>query len=393
MGAHNNRHDDFRCRACASVGVNVLLNLDGFPRAAQHFLKTLDEVSEDQAVTLRVVECQGCGLVQLKNSPVPYYRDVITAAALSQKSKDALTAEWTPLLTQFELTGKDAIEIGSCRGDFVGVLTQMGMQVCGLEHSSDSVSVAKERGFDVSEGYLLTAELNKKFDLLVCNNYLEHQPDLKSFVNKMRDLLADEGLIYVSVPNLDYILKRSCLYEFVADHLVYFREQSLRSLFEVNGFLVQMQYEKNHGNDLVLIAKKAPKLHFLAHEEAMKSVIGSLRSLLEQAAISGKTVASWGAGHRALALLALADAKSISYVVDSAAFKQNLLTPITHIPIKSPEYLKQHGCDILIIMLPGLLALQVQEQLKGFMSNCKVVVFDDSVIDVEIIKEVSDGHK
>jgi SAM-dependent methyltransferase len=392
MEASHNCLVDFRCRACGSERVDSLLRLEGFPKAAQFFLRSLDDDPEDRKVTLRVVGCQSCGLVQLTNSPVPYYRDVITAAALSAKSKEALISEWTPLLSQYKLAGKKAIEIGACRGDFVSVLTQLGMQTCGLEHSSASVAIARERGLDVREGYLPTTALDNKFDLVVCNNYLEHQPDIKIFVKKIHELLADEGVVYVSVPNLDYILNRSCLYEFVADHLVYFRDQPLRNLFESNGFAILKQYKKNNDNDLVLVAQKAPTLTFHEHEKTVSKVIASLQSLLVQAAASGKTVASWGAGHRALALLALANAKTISFVVDSAAFKQNLLTPITHIPIKSPEYLMQQGCDILIIMLPGTLALQVKEQVEALNSSCRVVIFDDSEIKIDVVKEVSNGH-
>ena len=62
-------------------------------------------------------------------------------------------------------------------------------------------------------------------------------------------------------------------------------------------------------------------------------------------------VAIWGAGHQALALIALTNlAGKISYIVDSATFKQNKFSPATHIPIVSPERLMTDPVDAVIIM-------------------------------------------
>ena len=67
---------------------------------------------------------------------------------------------------------------------------------------------------------------------------------------------------------------------------------------------------------------------------------------------SPRSVVVWGAGHQALAALALHElADRIAYVVDSAPFKQNLLTPATHIPIRSPAALKSDpGVRAVIVM-------------------------------------------
>ena len=376
---------DYVCRGCSSRDVTSLLTLSGFPKAAQFFLKGLEQTAEDQPITLLIHQCEDCGLVQLMNEPVSYYKDVITAAALSDKSKEILTKEWDPIVKNYMLDGKKAMEIGACRGDFLPILNQLGMYAVGLENSNENILISESIGVNVQQGYLLDAICEDKFDLVVCNNYLEHQPNIKEFLKKTRELLVPDGLVYFSVPNFDYLLGRSCLYEFVSDHLVYFNQKTLRVTFESNGFDVQIQYEKNNGNDLVILAKKSARVDLKSHCKTMDRVVASLRTLLSDAAAAGRTVVSWGAGHRALALLALADARSIEYVVDSAPFKQNMITPQTHLHIRSPEYLMKHGCDILILMLPGSLALQVQDQLKRINLNCHFVLFDDSEIDTNAV--------
>ena len=64
-----------------------------------------------------------------------------------------------------------------------------------------------------------------------------------------------------------------------------------------------------------------------------------------------RSVAVWGAGHQALAALALGDlGGAIRYVVDSAPFKQNRFTPATHLPIVPPARLADDPPAAIIVM-------------------------------------------
>ena len=59
----------------------------------------------------------------------------------------------------------------------------------------------------------------------------------------------------------------------------------------------------------------------------------------------------WGAGHQALAVIALANIQDrICYVVDSAPFKQGKYTPASHLPIVSPDELISNSVDAVIVM-------------------------------------------
>ena len=125
-------------------------------------------------------------------------------------------------------------------------------------------------------------------------------------------------------------MKKSCLYEFVADHLVYFTDKTLKLALEMNGLEVLEQYEKNNGNDLVIIAKKRSLVSLDKCQEVVDDILISLKKLVDSAQDAGKTVSVWSAGHRALALMAMAEFDYIDNVVDSANFKQGKLTPILH---------------------------------------------------------------
>lgn len=375
---------NFSCRLCGSSQLSNLINLVGFPNAAQHFLDDLFETDSDIPVELRIRQCNSCGLVQLENKPVNYYKDVITTASLSADSKNALVQEWQPFVEKYALDGKRAIEIGSGRGDFLEVLGRLNLQAIGLEHSHENVVFSRQKGLVTEQGYLLDwlDQSSQLYSLVVCNNFLEHQPQTHTFISKIHSLLHDDGVVYISVPNLDYLLQKSCLYEFVADHLVYFTQSSLRLAFEMNSFEVLEQYQKNNGNDLVLVAKKKNRLDLTQAKVAVDAIIGSVKTVVSNASKGGEKIAIWGAGHRALALMAMADLHEITYVVDSASFKQGKYTPILHKKIISPDMFLAANCDLLIVMLPGNYSQQVIRFLQDNKSTCRVLVFQDQVMRV-----------
>ena len=372
------KNTKFNCRLCGSSRVKSLIDLDGFPKAAQHFISSIDDPEPDDPITLMVCQCDDCGLIQLKNDPVSYYKDVITAASLSESSKDNLVNEWRPFVKKYKLEGKDAIEVGAGKGDFLQVLEKLNINAYGIENSTENINECNQKNLNVDNAYLteLLENFSKKYSLVICNNFLEHQPKTKEFISCLRDLLIDDGIVYISVPNVDYLLEKACLYEFVADHLVYFTEQTLRKAMEMNGFDILEAYKKNNGNDLVVIAKLQSTVNISEARETVSEIIDSIKKEVN----SYKNVVIWSAGHRALALMAMAKLTEIDYVIDSANFKQGKFTPILHKKIISPEEFINIKCDLLIIMLPGNYAEQVIRFVEENQITCKVIVFEDKAL-------------
>ena len=225
------------CRLCHSKNsFTEIITLSNFPKSAQ-FMPKPEEFEEDIPLDLNVVECNYCNLTQLTNDPVDYYKDVITAASMNDASKDILKKEFLPIIEEYNLKNTDVLEIGSGKGDFLTVLNELDLKSTGIENKNESVDFAKKRNLNVIKGYLLDdIKITKNFSFIVCNNFLEHQPNIKKFLNKSYDLLNKEGIIYISVPNLERIIEKSCFYEFVTDHLVYFTKNSLKLALEMNGF-------------------------------------------------------------------------------------------------------------------------------------------------------------
>jgi SAM-dependent methyltransferase len=344
-----------KCRVCGNkLFEESLLRYENMPRAAQ-FLPEAESLEDDKGVDLEVCQCSGCGLVQLSSGPVPYYKEVIRAAAFSEEMKKFRREQFGRFIQKYFREGKKIVEIGCGCGEYLSILQECGAQVYGLEHSEESVMQCVKKGLKVATGFVEnnTWKINDSpFDGFLMLSFLEHLPDPNGTVRGISYNLTDEAVGLVEVPNFDMILRNRLFSEFISDHLLYFTKETLTTALDLNGFEILACNEVWH--DYIISAevrkRKPLKLsHFHRHQEKLQKEIQEYINRFD-----GKKVAVWGAGHQALAILSLTGVSGkIKCVVDSAVFKQGKFTPATHIPIVSPDTLKSEPVDAFIVMAAG----------------------------------------
>ena len=107
------------CIACGKIlPEKSLFNLKNAPASAQD-IPDVDEVKDDQGITLQLHQCSGCGLVQFDYEPVAYYRDVIRAGGGSSTMRELRTGQYRHLIETYHLEGKTFLEAGCGRGEFL----------------------------------------------------------------------------------------------------------------------------------------------------------------------------------------------------------------------------------------------------------------------------------
>jgi 2-polyprenyl-3-methyl-5-hydroxy-6-metoxy-1,4-benzoquinol methylase len=344
-----------KCRVCGNEFFEKpLLRYENMPKAAQ-FLPDAKSLESDKGVDLEVCQCSGCGLVQLSNNAVPYYREVIRASAVSEEMKAFRSKQFSSFVEKYSLKRKKIIEIGCGGGEFLSIMQQFVKGTYGLEYSKELVSRCRENGLRVSMGFIENAafELNNApFDAFFILNFLEHLPEPNSTLKGIYNNLGDAGIGLVEVPNFNMILEKNLFSEFINDHLFYFTKETLNSTLWLNGF--EIIECKNEWRDYIIsaVVKKREKIdlsHFYKQQAQLKNEIeGHIRLFKD------KRIAIWGASHQALANIALLDlSDKIKYVIDSATFKQGKFTPATHIPIVSPDELYSDPVDAVIVMAAG----------------------------------------
>ena len=143
-----------KCRVCGHKFFDEpLLRYENMPKAAQ-FMPDAGSLKNDQGVDLEVCQCTGCGLVQLSNIPVPYYREVVRASAVSEEMKDFRKKQFSRFVNKYSLQGKKIIEIGCGKGEFLSIMQQFIAEAYGLEYSKESIAQCEKSGLKVSQGFI-----------------------------------------------------------------------------------------------------------------------------------------------------------------------------------------------------------------------------------------------
>lgn len=373
-----------KCRVCGQDFFNEpLLKYENMPAKAQ-YLPDNQTVKSDKGIYLEVCQCSGCGLVQLSNEPVSYYREVIRAAGVSEEMTKFRIEQFKDFVKRFSLRDKKILEVGCGCGEYLSIMKQCDVDVFGIEYLSKSVEVCVEKGLKVEKNFLENAKVNLKnapFNAFFILNFLEHLPNPNEVLRGIYNNLNDDAVGIIEVPNFDMILKNNLFSEFIGDHLFYFTKETLVNLLKLNGFEIIECREIWYDYIISAYVKKKSRLnitHLYNFQEKIKKEIYEYINGFENG-----QVAIWGAGHQALAVISLASlADKIKYVIDSASFKQGKYTPATHVPIVSPEELKVNPVNAVIIMAASYSDEVARIIREKFNTDLKVAILRDYGLEI-----------
>lgn len=354
------------CRICDSRNLSKLVTLNNVPKAAQYFVDSLDNESSD-AIDLKIMQCIDCGHVQTNNQPVEYFRDVITASSLSPFLAKERLNYIKKIIKDNKIKNPKILEIGSHIGNMVKLISEkIDCEVIGIENSLQSIEESKTLGVEIKKGYICddNVELkNKKFNIVICYNFLEHMPKPSDLLNKLKLFLENEAYIYMTVPSLNFIKTTSCIHEFISDHLSYFTKDSLSNLFQINGFKVLDCKSIHNKNDLEIYARFSKPKKLKLDIDKYIFLKEKLNIIFKKYKSQASNIIIWGAGHRSLTLISQIKYENIDYIIDSAKFKQEKFSPVSRIKIVSPNILSLLRNVTLILNLPGVYGDEVIKNL------------------------------
>ncbi len=342
------------CRLCGlGLPATALVELASAPRGAQAFL-TEAEAASDAPIAIAIRQCTGCGLVQTSSEPVSNWQHVIRSGGYSPTMRDVRRRQFEELM---ELAGRPrlrVLEAGSGPGENLAILAELGAGAFGVEASPANVAACMARGLTVEQTFPARGRTLRDgpFDAFISTNVLEHAIDPRDFLTGIGESLIVGGVGLVEVPSFERMVERRRAYDVIADHLSYFTAETLRLALELSGFHVLEIRRDWWPDDLTAIVRLRPPTSFGGAQADLDRAMAAVRGFIDVHAGNGP-VAVWGASHQALTLLALAGAADVSYVIDSAPFKQGRLTPATHLRVVAPAHLAVDPPAAVLVMAAG----------------------------------------
>lgn len=139
---------------------------------------------------------------------------------------------------KIEFRGLTVCEVGCGHGGILARFREEGCRTIGCDPDPIVVEFGIEKGLEMRFGGIECLIGKTRADILILSHVLEHIEDPLNFLQDAKDLLADDGLIYVEVPGIDDPRVIDNNYSVQPAHLYYFARDTLRDVCELSGFNV-----------------------------------------------------------------------------------------------------------------------------------------------------------
>lgn len=343
--------------------------------------------------------CGECFLVQLAEFETP--EQIFSDYAYFSSYSDSWVAHAKVYASEMiERFGFDeasqVIEIASNDGYLLQFFKEKGVPVLGIEPAANVAKAAEEKGIETLVQFFgaQTAEsLSKRgiqADLLLGNNVLAHVPALNDFVQGMKIALKPTGIITMEFPHLLQLMRQNQFDTIYHEHFSYLSLSTVERVFAKFGLRVfDVDQLPTHGGSLriyaahvenearpvtdnVVALKKEEAAAGLGRLDAYRSfsdqVKQTKRALLRfliEAREQGKSVVGYGAPAKGNTLLNYCGVRTdlVDYTVDRSPHKQDRFLPGVHLPVHSPDKIRETKPDYVLI-LPWNIKDEVMEQMS-----------------------------
>ena len=306
---------------------------------------------------LDIYHCPSCGHTQIPaHISDDYYEDYSMGSFWGASFKQ-LREKQLERLAQIAPARNRFLDIGCGVGHYLSLAKRHFADLCGVEPSVSSALIARQQGFTIIHDFFYEVlRFDSRFDAISIIEVLEHLEQPVEVLAQAAQLLNDNGVLLVEVPNGQRIVEQRLYYNLCTDHIQYFSVTSLAAMAQWAGLTVIGVQEAADPNLLEMYVRKAAK-----PAESFSAKRQSALNRLISKVPSGARIAAWGAGAEASSFLGmLEDHVSIGCLFDSDQAKHG--HSIARIPIVMPT--SEEVCQFdAIVLFANAHKRQIQEQL------------------------------
>lgn len=386
------------CRFCGTQLEHSFCDL-GMSPLSNAFLSTPELQLPEKFYPLHAYVCARCFLVQLEaaETPAQIFGDYAYFSSYSQSWLDHARVYCEMMGARLGLSARhQVVEIASNDGYLLKNFSAQGIPVLGIEPAANIARVAESNGIPTRVNFFgtqfareLVAE-GMQADLLIGNNVLAHVPDLNDFVAGLKILLKPGGLITLEFPHLLQLMAENQFDTIYHEHFSYFSLLTVERVFAKHGLtIVDVDSLSTHGGSIRIHA-----MHAGAPAQPASSAVEQLKSMELQAGLqtleayaafaaqvrltkrrllaflievkdAGKSLVGYGAPAKGNTLLNYCGIRRdfIDYTVDLSPHKQGKFLPGTHIPVYSPEKIRDTRPDYVLV-LPWNIKDEIMAQMS-----------------------------
>lgn len=388
----------YSCRSCGSPELSHIISFGKTPLANALLTDNRTDLMEER-YDLDLMFCSTCSLVQIAQTipPEKLFVDYPFYSSCSDTTLERARKYANRFINSQNLNNDSlVVEIGSNDGYLLQYYKYANIPVLGIEPARNIARFAQEeRGietlcsfFDLNLAEKLVRE-GTRADVIHLHNVLAHVKELNGFVEGLKILLKNDGIVVIEVPYVKDLIDQCQFATIYHEHLSYFSLLSLDKLLVNHGLeIIRCENSMNQGGSLLVVASrfesnknKGILLTALSEEERLglnraeyyenfaDQVIKykeTLKEKLIDLKIQNKHIAGYGASAKGSQLLNYCGIGNsiIDFVIDNIPYKQGKYIPGVRIPVYPPSYLLEVMPEYVIILAWNLANEIISQEME-----------------------------
>jgi len=374
------------CRFCENPLEHMFVDLGNTPLANSYLTKESDFKMEKE-IPLNALVCEKCFLIQIDEyeKPQNIFNNYAYFSSYSTSWLEHIKKFVIDTIEKFNISNNDQIiEIASNDGYLLKNFKKMNIPVLGIEPAANVAEIAEKSGIPTITSFFGTETVKKivnsgkKADVLIAFNVLPHVPNLNDFILGMKNIINKNGIIIIQFSAYLLDVMKKCEFDMVYhEHFSYFSLFTLKKIFKhfdleifdvkeisIHGGSLRL-FLKPSDNKKIMINENVEKLlkkendyglqkisTYLKFQNNVKNSKKNIQEFFIKAKDQKKQIVCYGAAAKGNTVLNYCEISKddINYIVDISPHKQGKFMPGTHIPIFSPEKIKETKPDYVVIL-------------------------------------------
>lgn len=372
------------CPVCNASDPAEVFTLAGMPVICNQLWPDEGAARGAASGDVDLVICRSCAFIwnrafdPARMQYAPGYENALHFSPKFQAFAEELAAG---LVARFGLAGKYVLEVGCGDGHMLDLMVANGAATAtGFDPSIDGTETpfTKRQGVEIVPEYFRSDHADRPFDAILCRHVLEHLDAPLAMLQDIRRAIGERDIpVYFEVPNADWMLETVSIWDVIYEHVGYWTEPAITTLFRRAGFVPTAVNAVYGGQFLMVEARPgAPDPDYVgpdtesrltsarAFGAAVTDIVESWRDRLS--VLEGRAVI-WGAGSKGITFanaVGAAGGASLAALVDVNARKHGLRAPGVALPVVAPSDLPEIDPDLVLIS-NGLYEAEISDQLRA----------------------------
>lgn len=360
------------CLACGGTDLNLFCDLGTQP-LANDLKDSIDQ--KETLYPLAVNVCKTCYHSQLTVSVDKdlLYKNYLYVSGTTKTLSDEFNSV-ADIIHKGHQGSKRILDIACNDGTFLKAFRKYNWNLNGIDPAENIVNSIRDTDLNIICDYFPSNNIEGKFDIITCFNVVAHIPNPFDFLLVCKDILSDDGSIYIQTSQKDMIINGEfdTIYH---EHHSFFTINSMQKLVDRAGLhLVEVEYRPVHGTSYLFRIKKIAMSNNIStkikqedylynietYSDFNRKVENNKNVLLNIINESTKPVIGYGCAAKGVVRTNYFNIHH-KYIVDENPLKIGKVVGGVNIPIISPEEFADDPESLLIIVY----AWNFFDEIKG----------------------------